>query len=196
MAGGAQLPVMPQHVKSVSPSGFKPPRQKAATKPKGKAKKDMSGRQEATVDDAEAELGLALGTYGKVFKSNAFTESMALRAEVITGLGGKLAGTLHKLGRGKEDFGETDHRLNLLKAMDAEVIDGDEEMGFELRRCFLGRKRLGDMERWEAKAPALRPRVCVAAPPPQQDQWRVGHPAEVLEWVSPAEQHGRSVSLL
>ena len=148
------MPVMPHPVQSVSPSGFKPPRQKAATKPKGKAKKDMSGRQEATVDDAEAELGLALGTYGKVFKSNAFTESMALRAEVITGLGGKLTDMLRKLGRGKEDFGETDHRLNLLKTLAAEVIDGDEEMGFELAAFLVG----SGSETW--KGGKQKPRLC------------------------------------
>ena len=141
-------------VQSVSPSSIKPPRQKAATKPKGKAKKDMSGRQEATVDDAEAELGLALGTYGKVFKSNAFTESMALRAEVITGLGGKLTDMLRKLGRGKEDFGETDHRLNLLKTLAAEVIDGDEEMGFELAAFLVG----SGSETW--KCGKQKPRLC------------------------------------
>ena len=84
-------------VQSVSPSGFKPPRQKAAGKPKGNAKKDMSGRQEEKIDGAEIDLGLALGAYRKVFKSNEFTKSPAFRSGVITGLGGKLADTLRKL---------------------------------------------------------------------------------------------------
>ena len=114
----------------------------------------MSWRQEEKVDGAEIDLGLALGAYRKVFKSNEFTKSPAFRSGVITGLGGKLADTLRKLGRGNEDFGQTDHRLNLLKTLAAEVIDGDEEMGFELAAFLVG----SGSETW--KGGKQKPRLC------------------------------------